>query len=87
MKVSSAQFLKEYGRLSDHALTEPVTITRNGRDRLVLVSNAMFEDLRRAAVRSRKSEELEDWEVAAIARAEVPPEYDHLDRLLDEPHA
>ena len=32
MKVSTADFIKNYGTLTDKALTEPVTITKNGRD-------------------------------------------------------
>ena len=35
MKVSTADFIKNYGTLADKALLEPVTITKNGRDRLV----------------------------------------------------
>ena len=38
MRVSSAEFIKKYGELADKALSEPVTITRNGRDRLVVLS-------------------------------------------------
>ena len=38
MRVSTAEFIKSYGTLADHALTEPVTIPQNGRDRLVLMS-------------------------------------------------
>lgn len=83
MRVSSAQFLKQYGALSDKALTEPVTITRNGRDRLVLVSAEAFERLRGATRRARSIEELEEDEIALIARAEAPTEYADLDALLD----
>jgi hypothetical protein len=32
MKVSTADFIKNYGTLADKALTEPVTITKNDRD-------------------------------------------------------
>jgi PHD/YefM family antitoxin component YafN of YafNO toxin-antitoxin module len=53
LRVSSANFLKQYGALSDKALTEPVTITRNGRDRLVLMSSAEYERIRRYVSRSR----------------------------------
>lgn len=84
MRVSSAEFLKSYGALSDKALTEPVTITRNGRDRLVLMSAGEFERISRYAPRSRAIEELSDEELAMIAQAHVPAEYDHLNSLLDE---
>ena len=84
MRVSSAEFLKSYGRLSDQALTEPVTITRNGRDRLVLMSAAEFENIRRYVPRSRLAEEFSDAELEMIAKAKVPPEYEHLNALLDD---
>jgi hypothetical protein len=84
MRVSSAQFLKEYGKLSDHALLEPITITRNGRDRLVLVSTTMFEELRNASIRTGATEALDDWEITAISQAEVPAKYAYLDALLDK---
>ncbi len=84
MRVSSADFLKEYGALSDRTLTEPVTITRDGRDRLVLVSAEEFERLRRASRRARTIEELSEAEVAEIVKARVPAEHDHLNVLLDD---
>ena len=84
MRVSSAEFLKAYGRLSDQALTEPVTITRNGRDRLVLMSVTEFERVRRFVPHSRLPEELSDEEVALIAASEMPAEYDGLNALLDD---
>ena len=38
MRVSVKELLRNFSRLSDKALSEPVIITKNGRDRLVLVS-------------------------------------------------
>lgn len=87
IRVSSAQFLKEYGALTDKALTEPLTITRNGRDRLVLVSTDLFEELRRATYRARPIEALDEAEIAAIAMAKVPEEFAHLNALLPEASA
>lgn len=84
MRVSSAEFLKSYGALSDKALTEPLTITRNGRDRLVLMSAGEFERMRRYAPRSRAIEEISDDELALISQARVPAEFDQLNSLLDD---
>lgn len=84
MRVSSGEFLKRYGTLSDRALSEPVTITRNGRDRLVLLSVEEFERMRRYTPRTRRIEELTDEELAMIAAARVPKEHDHLNTLLDD---
>jgi hypothetical protein len=84
MRVSSAEFLKKYGALSDKALSEPVTITRNGRDRLVLVSAEEFERLSRYAPRARFIEELSEQELAMISEARVSAQHDHLNALLDD---
>ena len=37
MRISTAEFIKNYGTLADKALQEPVMITKNGRDRLVVL--------------------------------------------------
>ncbi len=84
VRVSSSEFIKGYGVLSDKALVEPVTITRNGRDRLVVVSADMYEKMHEAATRSRAIEQLDEHEIAAITASRVPAEYAHLD---DEIHA
>jgi hypothetical protein len=84
MRVSSAEFLKKYGALSDKALSEPVTITRNGRDRLVLMSAEAFERMSRYAPRSRLIEDLTDQELAMISEARVSAEHNHLNALLDD---
>ncbi len=37
MRVTTADFIKSYRTLADKALTEPVTITKNGRDRRAIL--------------------------------------------------
>lgn len=84
MRVSSAEFLKQYGMLSDKALHQPVTITRNGRDRLVLMSVEEFQRMRRYAPRARGIDELTDSELESISQARVSAAHDHLNALLDD---
>ena len=84
MKVSTADFIKNYGTLADKALTEPVTITKNGRDRLVMLSAEEYARLKR---RDRRVVRLEDFttsEMAAIAQSEVPAEHADLDAELKD---
>jgi hypothetical protein len=38
MRLTSADFIKNYGSMADKALSEAVTITQNGRGRLVVIS-------------------------------------------------
>lgn len=84
MRVTTAEFIKGYGSLADRALTKPLTITKNGRDRLVLLSAEEYARLKRRDRQAMRVEELSDEVAELIARAEVPPEHAHLDALLDD---
>jgi prevent-host-death family protein len=84
MKVSSAEFQKKFDALSDQARTEQLTITRNGRDELVLLSIEEYERLKRRDRRVVLLEDFTDEEMALIAEAEVPAEYAHLDAELKD---
>ncbi len=84
MRVTTAEFIKGYGTLADKALTEPVTITKNGRDRLVLVSVDEYERLRRRDRRTFRTEDLSEADIALIAKSEVPAEHAHLDEELGD---
>ena len=70
--------------MADKALTEPVTITKNGRDRLVMLSADEYERLKRRDRRVVPLEDFTEEEMALIARAEVPAEYAHLDSELKD---
>jgi prevent-host-death family protein len=84
MRISSAEFQRQFGALSDKALTEPLTITRNGRDRLVLLSVEEYERLKRRDRRVVRLEDFTDEEIALIAKADVPAEHAHLDAELKD---
>lgn len=83
VRVSTADFIKNYGTLADRALAEPVTITKNGRDRLVVVSAAEYDRLKRRDRRVVRAEDLSDQELGLIAETKGPAEYGHLDAELD----
>lgn len=84
MRVTTAEFIKGYGALADKALTEPVTITKNGRDRLVVVSVEEYERLRRRDRRAFRAEELSEADIALIAKGEMAPEHALLDEELGD---
>jgi hypothetical protein len=84
MRVSSAEFLKNYGSLTDKALSEPVTITRNGRDRLVVLSVEEYARLKRRDRRVYAIEDMTPEQIAALEQAEVPAEFAHLDEELKD---
>jgi hypothetical protein len=84
MKVTTAEFIKNYGTLADKALTEPVTITKNGRDRLVMISADEYARLKRRDRRVVRLEDFSEEEIALIAQADVPAEQAHLDAELKD---
>ena len=47
LRVTSTEFGKEVGRYQDAALTQPVIVTRNGRDRTVMISAEEYQRLKR----------------------------------------
>ncbi len=84
MKVTTADFIKNYGTLADTALSEPVTITKHGRDRLVLVSADEYARLKRRDRRVVRLEDFTEDEMALIARAQAQGEDAHLDAELKD---
>lgn len=78
--VSSGEFLKSYGRISETALREPVSITSHGRERLVLLSAEEYRRLRQNDRQALRPWELSDEDLAALKVAEPPEwtaQYDH----------
>lgn len=84
MRITSGDFQRRFGSLSDKALTEPITITRNGRDRLVLLSVEEYDRLKRRDRRVVRLEDFTDEEMALIAKSEVPAAHAHLDAELKD---
>jgi prevent-host-death family protein len=83
-KVSTAELMRNFGPLADKALTEPVTITKNGRDRLVLLSVEEYARLKRRDRQVIAPGQLTAKERAAMAEAEVPVEHLRFDDELKD---
>jgi prevent-host-death family protein len=81
--VSAAEFQRNFGRYQDEALLHPVVITRNGRERLVVISTEEYRRLRRRAGEALLAAELTDAELDAIASTEMDPRHEPLDRELE----
>ena len=73
MSVSAAEFQRNFGRFQDEPLKQPLSITRNGRDRLVVLAVAECERLTRRDRRVFKTEYLSDAELDAIGASEMDP--------------
>jgi PHD/YefM family antitoxin component YafN of YafNO toxin-antitoxin module len=72
IKVSAAEFQRNIGRYQDMALVQPVAVTRNSRERTVMISVEEYHRLKR---RDREVIELEDFtdaDVAALEETRAP---------------
>jgi prevent-host-death family protein len=83
MRVSATEFETAFTRLTDQAMTEPVAITKQGEDLLVVLSAVEYARLKRFERKAYSAAEIpEEW-MAAIETAEVPPGYEHLNAELE----
>ena len=83
--VSSAEFLKAYGRVTETALREPVSITSHGRERLVLLSAVEYRRLKENDRRALKPWELDAETLHALELAEPPAETARFDVEIERP--
>ncbi len=83
MKVTTAEFIKNFGSLADKALAEPLTITKHGRDRFVLVEVAEFERLKRRDRKVVALGEFTEQEMDVIQNSTMPEGLEHLDEELE----
>jgi prevent-host-death family protein len=82
--VTAAEFHRNVGVYQDMALTRPVAITKNGRERTVLLSADEFHRLKRRDRKVLGLADFTDEEIEAIANAKMDPQYDYLnDELKD----
>lgn len=74
IKVSAAEFQRNIGRYTDAAMTQPVIMTRNGRERTVTVSIEEYRRLKRQDRRVLRLDDVTDEMLAAIEASEPSPE-------------
>ena len=74
VRVTAGEFGREVGRYQDMALTQPVIVTRNGRDRTVMISVEEYNRLKRRDRRVLAAWELPSEQLEGIRRTEPAPE-------------
>lgn len=74
LTITSVDFQRHFGRYQDEALKEPIAITRNGRERLVVLSTEEYHRLKRRDRRVMGLEAFTAADLEAIRQAETPPE-------------
>ena len=87
-KVSAAEFQNNFGRYADAAREAPVTVTRYGRDELVVMSASEYARMRASYRRVVILNETTPDEAAellqALAQAPATPAARALDHLISE---
>ena len=84
LKVSAAEFHKHLGRYQDLALNQAVAITRNGRDRTVLISVEEYQRLKRRDRQVLTLDDFTDADVAALEATRAPEESKAFDDELTQ---
>jgi len=83
-RVSAAEFQRAFGQLSDKAISQPVAITKHGRDHLVLISAEEYARLMRRDRRVLVTRELTDEEIAEFEGVAMDPRHNHLNAELKD---
>jgi prevent-host-death family protein len=71
----SSEVQKNFGAFHDRALSEPVRVTKYGRETVYIVSAETFHALKQGRRDAILAADLSDHEVALIAAAEIPLEH------------
>src|SRR5258708_21816026 len=72
MEVAAADFQRNIGRYQDVALTQPVAVTRNGRERTVLISVEEYQRLKRRDRQVLRPEDFSEEDLAALEQTRAP---------------
>lgn len=73
--VTSSDVQKNFGAYHDRALTEPVKVTKYGRETVYIVSAQTFHALKQAQREAIAATDLNDHEIALIEAAEIPEKH------------
>ena len=84
LTVSATEFQKNFAKYQDVALVQPVSVTQNGRERIVVLSPEPFRQMQRHTRDVLPIEALSDADIEAIASAQAPAEARRFDHELDQ---
>ena len=82
IKVSDAEFQRDFGRYQDIALNQPVTVIRDGRQSTVLISTEEYRRLKRRERRVMAPEDFTDADIAALEATRPPVDAEAFDDEL-----
>ncbi len=73
--ASASEVQKNFGAYHDRALSEPVRVTKYGRETVFIVSAQTYHEMKRAQREALASADLTDAELSLIEAAEIPTEH------------
>lgn len=82
--VTSVEFQRNFGRYQDEAFKEPIAITRNGRERIVVLSAEEYHRLKRRDRQVMSLSDFSEADLQAILDAEPPEEAAIFDHEINE---
>ena len=80
--ITSLEFQRNIGLYQDKALSEPVKITKHGRERLVLISTEEYTLLLKRARHALPVTKLDDSTLQSLAQTSMSSEHNHLNSEL-----
>ncbi|MDO8353666.1 MAG: type II toxin-antitoxin system prevent-host-death family antitoxin [Aestuariivirga sp.] len=83
VRVSAGELQRQWGRIQDMALAEPVTVTSNGRDRMVLLSTEEYNRLKRRDREVMTLADFTDADIAAIKKVKPSTAASAFDREME----
>ena len=84
IRISATELNKQVGRYQDAALTQPVVVTRNGRDRTVMISAEEYRRLKRRDRQVFATIDTPEEVIEAVKNSKMDPRHNHLDGLLKD---
>ena len=87
LTVPAAEVQRRFGYYSDEAMIQPVGIQRHGTTRLVMISVAEYDRLKRRDRQSIHVRDLDDDFIKALEASEPSEESKALNYLMDDPEA
>ena len=73
--ATATEVQKNFGVYHDQALSEPIRVTKYGRETVYIVSAKTYHELKRAQRDAISAADLTDAELALIEAAEIPAEH------------
>lgn len=82
--TTSKEFQRQFGRYQDEALKQPIAITKNGRERLVVMSAEEYHRLRKRARTVLKASEISQKDYDLLGSIEIPEGDEQWNHELEE---